>query len=189
MIISPNMLKTISKSKDLFIEKYIDNIPEIQLSEPFRQGKEIHALANYYLKGQDISKLENALSPERRKLWEKLKTNPYFNFECINSEYTVTSKLGEFWIGGRIDALVKNGKDYYILDYKTGQIPENAVYDYQTMVYLYTLDKLIKNYDSLNFVYLGLKTSTEEKITLNKDLLKEYEKKLLNGCLQIKNLL
>lgn len=188
MIISPHMLKTIDTSEEMFVEKYVKNIPEIQVSEPFRQGKEIHALANYYLQGQDIAKLENSLNQKEKNLWLLLKNNKYFQFECVNSEYAVCAKLGEFWIGGRIDALVKDKDDYYILDYKTGQIPDNAKFDYQTMVYLYSLDKLLKNYSSLSFVYLGLKTSTEEKITYGKNLQKEYEQRLLQTCLRIKNL-
>lgn len=189
MIISPNMLKTIALSKEAFIEKYIKKIPEIQLSEPFKQGKEIHALANFYFKNQDISKLENALDSDNKKIFNTLKNNKYFLMECVNSEYTIISKLDEFWIGGRIDALVKKGEDFYILDYKTGEIPKNATYDYQTMVYLYSVDKLLKKYDSLNFVYLGLKNNQEKKITLDKNLLKEYKKRLISECLQIKELL
>ena len=183
------MLKTIEKSKELFIDKYINKIPEIKLSEPFKKGKEIHALANYYLSGQYITKLENALNDDSKRIWNTLKNSKYFSFECIKTEYTLNAKIDEFWIGGRIDAIVKNGEDYYILDYKTGQIPQNPEFDSQTMVYLYCLDKMLLKYKSLNFVYLGLKDYSEKKITLNSQLKKEYEKRLLKGCLQIKNLL
>ena len=189
MIISPHMLKTIETSKDLFIKKYIERVPEIQLSARFKQGKEIHALANYYIKGQNITKLERALDSNRKNIWNKLKTNKYFNLEYVNSEYAISAKLNEFWVGGRIDALVKNGESYYILDYKTGKIPNNATYDYQTMVYLYCLDKILKKYDSLTFVYLGLRDGREESIKLSPELKSEYYKKLLDGCLQIKSIL
>lgn len=189
MIISPHMLKLADKSKELFVEKYIDKIPEIQLSAPFKKGKEIHALANYFLSGQDISKLEKALDERNSKTWQTLKNNQYFKMEIFASEHSVSTKLGEFWIGGRIDAIVKNNENYYILDYKTGQIPENARYDYQTMVYLYCMDKKLKNYKSLNFVYLGLKDNFEEKITLTKELKKEYEQRLSKACTKIKTLM
>lgn len=189
MIISPHMLKAIETSEDLFVEKYLKNIPEIQVSEPFRQGKEIHALANYYLQGQDVLKLEKALNLKEEKIWSALKNNKYFQLKTVKSEYGINAKLGEFWIGGRIDALVKDKENnYYILDYKTGQIPKNAQFDYQTMVYLYCLDRFLKDYKSLNFIYLGLKTEKEEKITYNKNLKIEYEKRLLKACLQIKKL-
>lgn len=188
MIISPHMLKTIQTSQEKFVEKYVKNIPEIQISEPFKKGKEIHALANYYLQGQDISKLEKSLTREEKVLWLSLKGNKYFQYECVRSEYSICAKLGEFWIGGRIDALVKDKDDnYFILDYKTGQIPEDAKFDFQTMVYLYCLDKILKNYKSLNFVYLGLKNEMEEKITYGKTIKNEYQSRLLTACLQIKN--
>jgi ATP-dependent exoDNAse (exonuclease V) beta subunit len=189
MIITPNMLKTISISKDAFIKKYIEKIPTIQLSEPFMKGKEIHALANYYLKGQNISKLEKALNKNQLQIWTKLKTNEYFNLEVINSEYFISAKLKTFWIGGRIDALVKKENNYYILDYKTGQIPKNSTYDYQTMVYLYCMDKILKYYETLNFIYIGLKENSVEKITLTKELNEEYITKIHNACTQIKSLM
>ena len=189
MIISPNMLKTVTSSKEMFIQKYIYNNPEFTLNAPFKKGKEIHALANYYLSGQNIEKLENSLDLNQMKLWNTVKNSKYFKFQCIESEYQINAKIDKFWIGGRIDSVMKNDKNYYILDYKTGEIPDNAKYDYQTMVYLYCMDKLLKNYDSLNFVYIGLRDNEIEKITLNETLKKEYEKLILEGCLQIQKLL
>jgi ATP-dependent exoDNAse (exonuclease V) beta subunit len=44
-------------------------------------------------------------------------------------------KINDKFIGGRLDALVKNDDTYYILDYKTGSAPKDAKYDFQTMVY------------------------------------------------------
>ena len=189
MIISPNMLKLVTESEQKFKERYVEHVSEISLSAPFKKGKEIHALANYFLKGQNIEKLENSLDKNRAYIWKTLKENQYFNMECVDCEYGIQARLDKFWIGGRIDALVKEGKNYYILDYKTGQIPKNATFDFQTMVYLYCVDKLIKYYESLNFVYIGLKENVSEKIDFDKKIAEKYKELILKGCLQIKKLL
>ena len=144
-----------------------------------QQGKNIHALANYYLKNYNINKIEKALTPDEETLWNALKNIKQFQYEYLESEYNLTSKIDKFWISGRLDALVKNNKDYYILDYKTGQIPQNPEYDYQTIIYLLMVNKLIKNYSSLNFIYIDLKNQTTTEIKFTDKLKQEYEEKLL----------
>ena len=75
--------------------------------------------------------------------------------------------------------------DYVILDYKTGNIPQNAEKDFQTIVYLLCGDKWLQQkggYKSLKFVYLGLKNNTEKEILLTENLKKEYEEKIIQTC-------
>lgn len=180
------MLKTFEKSKEDFFFKYVEKVSLPQRSKIFEKGKNIHALASYYLQGFDITKMEKVLTENEKQNWENLKTSKYFKYELINSEYNLSCKIGEYWVGGRLDAFVKNNKDYYILDYKTGQIPQNAQYDYQTMIYLLCADKFLKgDYASLHFIYLGLKNGEEKEILLNKDLKKEYETKIVSICDEI----
>lgn len=186
-IFSPAMLKTFEKSKELFKEKYIENIPEIQLSSNFETGKRLHALACSYLNGEDIKKLEKSLTSKEVTLWNNLKKTYYFSLEPVKTEYDISVKLGNYRIGGRLDALLKdNNNKYFIVDYKTGQIPKNPSYDYQTMVYLLCVDRLIKNYEEISFVYLGLSDGKEEIVKFNESLKAEYEKRILNLCSQIK---
>ncbi|MBR2526746.1 hypothetical protein IKE67_09800, partial [bacterium] len=56
--------------------------------------------------------------------------------------------------------------------------PQNPEYDYQTMVYLLCADKLIKNYSSLNFIYIDLKNKEEKLINLTDKLKSEYNEKI-----------
>ena len=91
-------------------------------------------------------------------------------------------KLSDFWLGGRLDAIVHKENDYYILDYKTGSIPQNPEYDPQTMIYLLCADRYIKNYDSLSFVYIDLKNKQNYVIKFNEQLKEKYEKELINIC-------
>ena len=190
MIISPAMLKVFEECQQKYKYIYIDKISLPQNKRFFEKGKNLHAMANYYIKGFDISKLENALTSGEKEIWEYLKSVKYFKYNLLKSEYQISSKLGENWIGGRLDALVKNNENYYILDYKTGSIPENPEYDFQTIVYLLCADKLIKNYESLNFVYLDLKNKDEKIISFNEDLKQKYiekTKKVLFDINLVKN--
>lgn len=181
-IYSPNMLKTYLTCPKKYYYKYIEYLSVPASVLPFEKGKKIHALANYYLQGINISRIETALTSEEKILWERLKQNEYFVKKYYASEYQLSCKTGSYWLGGRLDAVVFEGNNYYILDYKTGQIPKNPEFDPQTMVYLLCLDRLLKNYDSLAFVYINLKENSNKIIPFSKDMKTKYEKELINLC-------
>lgn len=206
---SPNMLKTFDECPQKFFLKYVQKLSIPQRSTIFEKGKKIHALANYYLNGADITKMEKVLTPDEKIVWETLKSNKYFKLDMLNTEYNLSCKVGKYWIGGRLDAFMFNegtgnreqgtehsfsnfplpsSLDYYILDYKTGNIPANAEQDFQTIVYLLCADKLLKKksgYKSLKFVYLGLKNNVEKEILLDENLKKQYEEKIISTCEKI----
>ena len=177
---SPAMLKTFEQCKKKFEYKYIKGLSIPVDTTKMKQGKNLHAIANYYLKNFNIDKFEKVLSEQEMILWNNLKNTKYFNFETINSEYNLTGKVENYWISGRLDALVKDkDENYYILDYKTGQIPKNPEYDYQTIIYLLIADKFIKNYNTLSFVYIDLKNNQTHEIIFTPQKKEEYEKKLV----------
>ncbi len=175
---SPNMLKTFDKCPEKYFFKYIKNISMPVNENIFTFGKNIHALASYYLKGENIEQMEKSLTQKEHEVWNYLKNTEYFRFECINTEYNLSVKIGNNFFGGRIDALVKNDNTYYILDYKTGSAPENAVYDFQTMIYLLSV-KAFFLANNVVFVYIDLKNKQDVKIELSNDLINEYENRLL----------
>ena len=144
----------------------------------FEFGKNIHALASYYLKNENIDKMEISLTEKEAAVWNYLKSISYFAYDVINTEYTLTVKVGSYYFGGRLDALVKDRNEYYILDYKTGSAPKNAKYDFQTMIYLLAVSKLFKT-QNVNFIYIDLKNKENVKIKLTQELILEYEKKLI----------
>lgn len=187
MIISPAMMKIFEECQQKYIFIYVDKINLPQNKYFYEKGKNIHAMANYFIKGYDTSKLENALNTTEKEIWNYLKSTEYFKYEFVKSEYQLSSKLEESWIGGRLDALVKQGENYYILDYKTGSAPENAEFDYQTMVYLLCVDKYLKNYESLKFVYLDLKNKEEKVIEFSEKLKNEYENRIKNTLSKMKS--
>ena len=171
---SPNMLKTYQLCPKKFYYQYIEklNVPHSVI--PFEKGKKIHALANYYLQGVNISRIETSLTDDERLVWNLLLENPFFKKDYYKSEYNLSSKVEDFWIGGRIDAIVFEGMNYYILDYKTGSTPKNPQYDYQTMIYLLCLDKYLKNYETISFVYINLRDKNNHVIKFNTDLKNDY---------------
>lgn len=182
---SPNMLKTFEACPVKYNLKFNEKITVPQNPALFEKGKKIHALANYYHRGDNITKLETALTPDEKRLWERLKNNEYFSKRCLHSEYPITAKLNDIWIFGRLDAIVQDGDDYFILDYKTGTIPQTPEKDYQTMIYLLCADKIIKNKNSLSFVYIDLKNNENKVIEFNEQIKVSYEKLLYTKCTQI----
>ena len=177
--LSPNMLKTFNDCPRKFDFRYLQDIQMPVNDEIFESGKNIHALASYYLRKENIDKMEKALSKKEFEIWTYLKSCKYFGYEVVNTEYNLALKIGKHFFGGRLDALVKNGDKYYILDYKTGSAPKNAKYDYQTMIYILCVHAFYKS-DDVTFVYLDLKHKEEVTIPFSEELEKEYKNKLLD---------
>lgn len=182
---SPNMLKTYDNCPKKFYYQYVEKINSPKSSLPFEKGKKIHALANYFLRGINISRLEESLTVSEKEVWDLLLNNQFFQKDYLKSEFPLYSKVAQYWIGGRIDAIVHQADEYYILDYKTGSIPENPEFDYQTMVYLLCVDKFLKKYDKLSFVYIDLKNNNNLEIKFNETLKVKYQDKIEKICNQI----
>ena len=175
---SPNMLKTFKLCPKKFEFKYIKGISMPVNDEIFETGKNIHALASYYLRGENIDKMELSLNEYEKTLWNYLKGLKYLGFTCVNTEYNLAVKIGTHFFGGRLDALVKDGDKYYILYYKTGSAPKGAAYDFQNMIYLLCVRAFFKT-ENVCFVYLDLKNKSEVVVELTDGLVKEYESKLI----------
>ena len=182
------MLKTYQTCLQKYWIKYEEKLIMPQKSSYFEKGKNIHALANYYLRGDNIDKFIPVLTPEELQLWTLLQNNVYFQKQYVKSEYNLSCKVGDIWVGGRIDAIVKDENCHYILDYKTGAIPNNPEYDYQTMVYLLCLSKLLRKTDGLNFVYIDLKNNLNHLINFSAEKKQKYEKSIIEICESIKNI-
>lgn len=179
------MLKTFEACPKKYYFKYVQKISVPQKSSLFEKGKKVHALANYYLRGDDISKMEKALGSDEKLTWEILKQNEFFQKSYVNSEYNLSCKVRDYWIGGRLDALMKDENNYYILDYKTGSIPKNPEYDFQTMVYLLCTAKMYGN--NLKFIYIDLKNNQNCIIDYNSDKEKIYGEKIIETCNKIES--
>lgn len=171
------MLKVFVLCPMKFYFKYVKSVSMPVNDDIFEFGKNIHALASYYLRGENIDRMEASLTSKETEVWQYLKGIKYFSYSVINTEYNLSVKIGNHFFGGRLDALVKDGDKYYILDYKTGNAPQNAKYEFQTMIYMLAVKEFFKTND-VTFVYLDLKNKTEVAIELSPELEKEYIKKL-----------
>lgn len=174
---SPNMLKTYEDCPKKFHFKYVKKISMPVDDEIFEFGKNIHALASYYLRGENIDRMEKSLTDAELKVWEYLKGLEYFSYELVNTEYNLAVKVGGRFFGGRLDALVKKGNTFYILDYKTGSAPKNAAFDFQTMIYILAVSEFFKTSDVV-FIYLDLKNKSEVRIDFTEELKEKYLQKL-----------
>lgn len=175
---SPNMLKTFQLCPRKFFYRYVKNISMPVNDNIFEFGKNIHALASYYLRKENIDKMENSLTEKELAVWQYLKGIIYFSYEVVSTEYNLAVRIGKYYFGGRLDALVKNDGNYYILDYKTGSIPKNPGYDFQTMIYLLAVKEFFHT-DKVSFIYIDLKNKDEVCINYSEELGKEYEEHLL----------
>ena len=88
---------------------------------------------------------------------------------------------------------MKDEISYYILDYKTGSVPKNAEYDYQTMVYLLCTAKLLQNQTrkqvqsdecNIKFVYIDLKNNHNLIIDFTPEKKKSTKKRLLKFAIK-----
>lgn len=181
------MLKTFELCPKKFNFRYVKNINMPVNDDIFELGKNIHALASYYLRKENIDKMELALSEKEAEIWQYLKSSVYFTYTVINTEYSLSVKIGEQIFGGRLDALVRDEEKYYILDYKTGSAPKGAKYDFQTMIYMLAVKEYFKT-DKVNFVYLDLRNKDEVKIELTPELEQEYRKKLIETANRVNNI-
>ncbi len=154
--------------------------------EIFEFGKNIHALASYYLRKQNIDKMERSLTPNELNVWSYLKSSKYFAYEVINTEYNLAVKIANHYFGGRLDALMKHENRFYILDYKTGNAPKNAKYDYQTIIYTLAVKEFFNN-SNVTFVYLDLRNKEEVIVEYKPELENEYKEILISAAKKIDN--
>ena len=191
-IFSPNMLKTFEECPKKYEFRYIQKLSVPLETKVFEKGKKIHALAHYYLRGDDIEKMLSALNEEEASIWQKLINNEYFQKKYVNSEYNLNCRVGDYWIGGRLDAFMKSDNYYYILDYKTGSIPKNPETDFQTIIYLLCAKEILQkgwgNNFNLNFVYIDLKNNKNILIPYSEDKEKAFRDKIISVCDKISSI-
>ena len=151
-------------------------------------GNQIHALINYYYKGYDINSMtefvDSGKIPILKELW-----NNFWEIKpenVLESEYVFNIKLSvNTLLTGRVDAIFKNGENITIADWKTGSENINYEKDTQTMVYLYSIYVLlkefgkIKNFEDLSIIYYFLKTKNKKQIKLTQQYFKQTEKDII----------
>ena len=69
-IFSPNMLNTYNLCPKKYYFRFVKNIAMPIDDSLFELGKNIHAIASYYLKKQNIYKMEASLTQRENLIWE-----------------------------------------------------------------------------------------------------------------------
>ena len=72
-IIYPGMLRLYSDCPLKFYWRYKEQLSVPILDKNFSVGKNLHALASYYLKNENIDKFEAVLTEKEREFWLFLK--------------------------------------------------------------------------------------------------------------------
>ena len=90
---SPNMLKTYELCPRKFFYKFVKNVSMPIDDTKFEFGKNIHALASYYLRGENIERMEKALSKRESETWNYLKSLKYLSYELLHTEYNLMIKI------------------------------------------------------------------------------------------------
>lgn len=178
---SVNSLKILNNSIGDFEKKYINKTEFISKTAEAKLGERFHGLICYYLKNFNIEKYENALSEEEKIIWTKVKNSSIVQAakeaqkKYVEQPFYVKEQLSdkEFYLTGRFDAVIKNGEDYIILDWKTKNLPKNPEFDIQTMVYTFCASKLFKT-KKIKMVYYSL----EMGLNIEVDYREEYSDKI-----------
>ena len=195
LIVSSGALKTYKECPQKYNLIYNKHV-EIPSDNKFAEnGKKIHALINYKLKGADTENFEKSLNEQENKelktLWKNFLQTDISNIE--KSELAFELPLTEdIKLTGRIDALRQNNGKYEILDWKTGK-PENVnpEKDFQTIIYLYSIFEILKFYkkiencENLSISYVFLKEKTTKTVIFSAEKHKEYSKIIKDICEEI----
>lgn len=164
---------------------YIDRVHIVEPLSQTNTGNNLHNIINYYLKGNDVTKLAEALPAGDKILWYNFKNSDVKNYKILESEYPFNLKIDEYWLTGRIDALFEFDGNYIILDWKTGTgfTPEHV--KFQTSFYLLCmyeilrLKKLVKTPEELSMQYLNLAANSKISIPFTQELYMQYKKQIL----------
>jgi hypothetical protein len=102
-ILSPNMLKTFETCPKKYYFRYVKNISMPIDDEIFETGKNIHALASYYLRKQNIDRMELALSVKEKELLftdiEELFEKHNYNYKGEKGIYSGENESLIIWTG------------------------------------------------------------------------------------------
>ena len=173
------------KYKLCYIDK-VHIVESLRNQQSSQTGNKIHNLINYYLKGQDTTKLVPTLFQDEKILWHNFITSGIKNYTTKASEFAFNVKIDEHWLTGRIDALFEYDEKYIILDWKTGENFRSENAKFQTSFYLLCMyeilkaKELIKSPEQLELHYLNLQTNTTIKINFDRDLYLQYKTTILN---------
>ena len=188
---SANSLKLLEKNPDEFRDKYIYNLSIYKKDDRAILGQKFHSLICFYIKGFNIEKLLLDLNKEELGYWKKLEEilkEKKANF--IKTEYSFLTKQElnnkPYYLTGRFDAVYKENDKIIIYDWKTLNLPKDAINDLQTVVYLYCANKIF-NTDKITLKYLSIEKLNFLDIDFKSA--ETYQTKIENTIKKLQNIL
>ena len=177
---SSNSLKVLDRSVEEFIDKYEYNLSLFKKDDRAILGQKYHGLICAYLKGFDIEKMTLELEERQKTIFKNFLNKIKLEKKSfIKTEYPFLIKDGlkgvPYYITGRLDALHKKDDFYTIYDWKTLNLPKNANDDLQSIVYLYSLSKMVKS-EKIKMRYISIEKF--EFIDVEFDNCAKYKKRI-----------
>lgn len=194
-----DMFNTWKKCKAKYYYKYIKKVNWPEFGSDFKTGKEIHALADYSLRGQNIEHLLENASEEVKLLWENFNNLDILNIKLIVTEWPFNAKVpnSQYWLNGRIDAIFYDEitSKYIIADWKSSENLDKAInQSYQHLIYMYSLcnscNDLGLEIAPENLVFQYIQLSNNHNIEIFEYSLEQYknnEKEFLKIIKEIEN--
>ena len=172
---SSNSLKILDKNLDEFIDKYIYHLSLFKKDKRAQLGDNYHNLICQYLKGYDLSKMRLELN-NTKVFDEFLKTINPDKFIKTEYPFLIKDELNKnpYYLVGRYDAIYQDN-GCIIYDWKTLNIPQDAEFDLQTIVYLYTAYKIF-NTQNIKMRYVSIEKAEYKDIEFKSPL--EYKKRI-----------
>ncbi len=182
---SANSLKSLEVSYEAFKRKYIDKLELINSDDKIKTGNKFHILICYYLKGFNTEKFENSLDREEFELFQKIKKSEIIRFALSGDEKFIEQPFfvqfpysdKKYYLTGRFDSVIKKCGKYYILDWKTTNIPKNPEDEIQTLVYLFAASKLYKT-DKIEMIYYSLEKDEKKSVLFTEDIYIKAKEKI-----------
>lgn len=169
---SANSLKILEKSMKEFKLKYIENLYFAPDNAQTKAGQNLHNFLCFYLKSFDTSKIESAFAEydsdfiNKIKDFDVIKILKSAEIKYIEQPFLIKctpENTGCFYLTGRFDAVLTNGGEIKIYDWKTASLPKDPENDLQTVVYLYAASKLYGT-ENVTIEYISLTKNESVKI-------------------------
>lgn len=190
---SVNSLKILDRSKEEFVLKYEENLFLSTSDKNAKAGQNLHSFLSYYLSNLDTAKIEASFGASDKAFIEKIKSRPEIKALKAAQDKRIETpffvKCDKYWLTGRFDAVLftsnaasSNENNTFaadtvqIFDWKTTSLPKDVDNDLQTIVYLYSAQKLHRP-KNLELTYVSL--SKNETATAKFASTNDYEAKII----------
>lgn len=192
--LTSDYFETFKKCPRAFYFKYIKDIRFSSKKDVYKLGRDIHSMVYYKLRGLSLAKIEQNLDEVTNKHWENLKSNQLLQNKLVCAEWGFDVPIDEdYWVNGRIDAVFRQGAEYIIADWKTGQsLPYAPEESYQAMIYMWAFYKCQDDLgiefepEQLKFIFVSTeKEGVQKEVQCSKEMVEKIDTLLKDKIAEI----